>query len=181
MRQVFQIKVINDSQGVILPSDRSFRLNGSPLKNTWDRPEAKITGPDSMKPDYYINSISGLIFGDSVYQEINLMSLMEQSGEILELSHPRKRLFLLNITHYPEPLDEAKCAWEINPATKNRDILKTFQFFPDILPQVGLFKMNYDDQIYLATNSECNPDDDFYQLYHSLSLQGLGFKKIWTS
>lgn len=178
MRTVFRIKGTNNSQGVVA-LDEEISLNGSPREINWSKPRVQITGPNSMKPDFFGNAFSGLVFGQSVYDETYLWGLMEQSGEILELSHPRERLFLLNITYYPEPLDEDRCGWSKNPATGEMNIVSRFEFRLDRLPYRGFFRMNCDDGLFLATDSNNGPQDDFYQWYHHLGLKGLGFQKIW--
>lgn len=179
MRTVFRIKVINNSQGVV-SLDGKIMLDGSPREKTWSKPRVQITGPDSMRPDFFTNAFSGLVFGESVYTEIYIFGLMEESGEILELSHPLEKLFLLNITYYPEPLNEENCVWAKNPATGEVNIIKKFDFHIDRLPYRGFFKLNYDNGVYLATDSGNDPQDDFFKWYEYLGLSGLGFEKIWS-
>ena len=179
MRTIFRIKVINNSQGVV-SRDGKITLDGSSRKKTWPKPRVQITGPDSMRPNFFGNAFSGLVFGESVYNEDYLFGLMEESGEILELSHPRAKLFLLNITYYPEPLNEENCVWAKNPATGEMNIIKKFDFDFERLPYRGFFKLNYDNGVYLATDLGNDPQDDFYKWYGHLGFRGLGFEKIWS-
>lgn len=136
-----------------------------------------IFNPKLKKGNFFSLGHGGALVFDEDVKNSRLFTLLEMSGEIIEIEIKQKKYFLLNVLNCIDALNENASTFYYYK-NGNRGRILNYSFHADRVTECPIFKIPQTSKSEILLRDPFDISDDFVSIYKMEKLTGLEFVEL---